>query len=173
MDVWEPRRSIGYPKLALRAVVWTSERVLCGTERGEVVEVNPAQHASPVMVCQGHPAHKGELWGLACHPTALVFASASEDKTVHVWDMKTHAVVASAQLPEQARAAAFSADGGHLAVGMKKGRLVVLDAEHALASVVTVAKRKEVRLLSASVGIRCAHSNYVVIIGGMFSNLCG
>ena len=39
------------------------------------------------MLVQGHG--EGELWGLATHPTTQQFVTASDDKTVRIWDLKT------------------------------------------------------------------------------------
>lgn len=36
-----------------------------------------------------HGHGEGELWGLAVHPAALSFVTASEDKTVRLWDLST------------------------------------------------------------------------------------
>jgi len=37
------------------------------------------------LVC-GHS--EGALWGLACHPTSMLCCTASEDKSVRIWDLK-------------------------------------------------------------------------------------
>lgn len=36
-----------------------------------------------------HGHGEGELWGLAVHPAALSFVTASEDKTVRLWNLST------------------------------------------------------------------------------------
>lgn len=51
----------------------------------------------PVVLCQGHPA-VGELWGLACHPSRPLFVTASEDKSVCVWNMETKQLEARQQV---------------------------------------------------------------------------
>jgi WD40 repeat protein len=62
------------------------------------------------------------------HPTALTFITASDDKTVRLWDLNTKAMVCQKQLDHSARSADFSPDGAHVAVGMKNGEFLVLSA---------------------------------------------
>ena len=50
-----------------------------------------------MVLCQGHPA-VGELWGLACHPSRPLFVTASEDKSVCVWNMETKQLEARQQV---------------------------------------------------------------------------
>lgn len=38
------------------------------------------------MLLSGHG--EGEIWGLAMHPAKLLFVTASEDKTVRLWDLE-------------------------------------------------------------------------------------
>ena len=37
------------------------------------------------VLLEGHS--EGELWGLAAHPSTHTFVTASDDKTVRVWDI--------------------------------------------------------------------------------------
>ncbi len=52
----------------------------------------------------------------------------SDDKTVRLWDMQHHRLVCWASVPAEARSAAFSCDGNHVAVGLKNGQFVVLSS---------------------------------------------
>lgn len=90
---------------------------------------------------RGHAT--GELWGLAAHPTKLQFATAGDDGTVRLWDAPTRSLLSlhqveslvapsnskqDVQLRRQLRALAFSSDGGHLAVGISDGCVLVLSS---------------------------------------------
>jgi microtubule-associated protein-like 6 len=96
---------------------------------------------APTVLNQGHPA-VGELWGLACHPFRPYFVTASEDKSLCVWNMETKALESRQQLPGEARSAAFSPDGQHIAVGLKGGTFVVCD--RTLEPLIKVTRRKHV-----------------------------
>lgn len=114
---------IGYEGISVRSVYWDGERIVCGTEDGEIIEVD-YHRKTPEIVMQGHA--EGELWGLAAHPSQPVFVTASDDKSVRLWNMDTHDLIAMSKLKYDARSAAFSHSGTEVAVGMKGGRFVVL-----------------------------------------------
>lgn len=80
-----------------------------------------------VVHVRGHT--KGEVWGLAVHPSQLQFATAGDDGSVRLWDAPTRSALMMYRweppLP-QLRALAFSSDGNHLAVGTSDGRVRIL-----------------------------------------------
>lgn len=121
--------------------------IACGTALGEVLELNVEQNEDgtyttiPTVLNQGHPA-VGELWGLACHPSREYFVTASEDKTLCAWNIETKALEGRLQLPDEARSAAFSPDGQHIAVGLKRGTFVVCD--RTMEPIIKVSRRKHV-----------------------------
>lgn len=59
-------------------------QVLIGTSEGTVYEAVVGKSCTALV--QGHG--QGELWGVDVHPTKLVVATASDDKTARLWDMK-------------------------------------------------------------------------------------
>ena len=73
---------------------------------------------------------EGELWGLATHPSKPYCITASDDGTVRVWDTETHKMTKICPLKKPVRCVGFSHNGGAIAVGMKDGGFVVLDADN-------------------------------------------
>ena len=59
-------------------------KILVGTKDSQFLEINEKTGETKVITC-GHG--EGELWGLAVHPTAERFVTASEDGTVRMWDI--------------------------------------------------------------------------------------
>ena len=57
---------------------------MVGTKDSNFVEINEKTGSANVLTC-GHG--EGELWGLATHPSAEKFATASDDGTVRLWDI--------------------------------------------------------------------------------------
>ena len=55
-----------------------------GTKESEFIEINEKSGERRMITC-GHG--EGELWGLATHPTANKFVTASEDGSVRLWDV--------------------------------------------------------------------------------------
>ena len=81
----------------------------------------------PRMIMHGHA--DGELWGLATHPTQPIFITASDDKSIRTWNMKTCDLIEMAVLESAARSAAFSADGEEVAIGLKGGKFLIVSTK--------------------------------------------
>ncbi|KAL5463172.1 hypothetical protein EMCRGX_G032049 [Ephydatia muelleri] len=107
----------------VRSVCRTKGKVLVGTENGEVLEVDE-KNGSVQALIRGHM--EGELWGLATSPTDQVFVSASDDRTVRLWDIASKTLLRLQKLDHPIRSADFSPDGSMVAVGMTNGEFVLL-----------------------------------------------
>ena len=81
-----------------------------------------------VCVCNAHA--EGELWALAPSPNdPNVFATASDDYTVRIWDMKDNKQTKMTLLEHRIRSCSFNKDSTSLACGLSDGTLVVLKTE--------------------------------------------
>uniref|UniRef100_A0A1I8HE55 HELP domain-containing protein n=2 Tax=Macrostomum lignano TaxID=282301 RepID=A0A1I8HE55_9PLAT len=98
--------------------------VLVGTTRNCILQGSFNLDFSPIV-----EGHVEELWGLACHPSQLQFATCAYDKWIYLWDALTHQVVWSKELNDPAHCACFHPSGETLAVGCQTGRWYVLDAQ--------------------------------------------
>ena len=75
---------------------------------------------------------EGEIWGCAVHPSKSQFATVSDDKSLRVWEYggsKGHRMVGHKALKQAGRCVDYSPDGKVLAVGLKDGSFVVINAE--------------------------------------------
>ena len=93
-------------------------RVLVGTHGSEILELsaNDGSDANAGPLVRGHC--KGELWGLAVHPTKPQFCTVGDDKTLRVFDIATRKLIRFKEMDSMARACAYSPDGKQIAVGL-------------------------------------------------------
>ncbi|XP_023587448.1 echinoderm microtubule-associated protein-like 5 isoform X1 [Trichechus manatus latirostris] len=130
----------GYKGLSVRSVCWRGDHILVGTQDSEIFEIVVHERNKPFLIMQGHC--EGELWALAVHPTKPLAVTGSDDRSVRIWSLVDHALIARCNMEEPIRCAAVNADGIHLALGMKDGSFTVLRVRD-MTEVVHIKDRKE------------------------------
>ncbi|DBA04109.1 TPA: hypothetical protein N0F65_004217 [Lagenidium giganteum] len=130
--------SIPLMSYVINSVCARDGRVLISTAAAEICEIVPdAQNTPQAQLLRADcPYHldihirghcKGELWGLAAHPTKMQFATAGDDGTIRLWDAPARQLLAMYRWGNvRARAIAFSSEGNHVAVGSIDGKMVIL-----------------------------------------------
>jgi microtubule-associated protein-like 6 len=128
-------------KYNLRSLDWDKGKILVGTKSSEIFEITySGENSQAQLLIEGHG--EGELWGLGVHPTKRIFATASDDKLVKVWDGATHTCMLTIPVKFEARSCGFSPDGNSLAVGYINGSFSIFDAKDGR-EIVTKKERKE------------------------------
>ncbi|KAI0227896.1 Echinoderm microtubule-associated protein-like 6 [Lamellibrachia satsuma] len=112
----------GQPVEVVKSVCRHKGKILVGTKGSELIEVHEKTGENHLLSC-GHG--EGELWGLATHPSADRFITASEDGTVRSWDVINKRMVHKLTIGA-ARSADISPDGEMVAVGLKNGGIAIL-----------------------------------------------
>ncbi|XP_041920805.1 echinoderm microtubule-associated protein-like 6 isoform X3 [Alosa alosa] len=131
----------GYKGLSIRSVCWRADRLLAGTQDSEIFEVMVRDRDKPLLIMQGHS--EGELWALDIHPKKPLAVTGSDDRSVRLWSLVDHALIARCNMEEAVRSVSFSSDGSQLALGMKDGSFTVLRVRD-MTEVVHIKDRKEV-----------------------------
>ncbi|XP_028844275.1 echinoderm microtubule-associated protein-like 6 isoform X1 [Denticeps clupeoides] len=131
----------GYKGMSIRSVCWNADRILAGTQDSEIFEVMVRDRDKPLLIMQGHC--EGELWALDVHPKKPLVVTGSDDRSVRLWSLADHALIARCNMEEAVRSVAFSNDGSQLALGMKDGSFTVLRVRD-MTEVVHIKDRKEV-----------------------------
>ncbi|MEQ2210696.1 hypothetical protein XENOCAPTIV_017844 [Xenoophorus captivus] len=90
---------------------------------------------------QGHS--EGELWALDLHPKQPVAVTGSDDRSVRLWSLMDHTLLARCNMEESVRSVSFNNDGSQLALGMRDGSFTVLRVRD-MTEVVHIKDRKEV-----------------------------
>mmetsp|Transcript_43623 Transcript_43623/g.70852 ORF Transcript_43623/g.70852 Transcript_43623/m.70852 type:complete len:523 (+) Transcript_43623:877-2445(+) len=112
--------------------------IVAGFASSVLVEVDTTKGDAVTLLNQGHSAsntqagrpadYQGEVWGLGVHPSQPVFATAGDDKTLRLYDLKTHKLLCIRGLPAAGRSLAFSPDASSIAVGLIDGRMLIVDS---------------------------------------------
>ncbi|PWA28193.1 hypothetical protein CCH79_00020518, partial [Gambusia affinis] len=131
----------GYKGLSVRSVCWKADRILAGTQDSEIFEVMVRDRDKPVLLMQGHS--EGELWALDVHPKQPVAVTGSDDRSVRLWSLPDHTLLARCNMEESVRSVSFNNDGSQLALGMRDGSFTVLRVRD-MTEVVHIKDRKEV-----------------------------
>ncbi|PAA85883.1 hypothetical protein BOX15_Mlig016715g1 [Macrostomum lignano] len=119
----------------IKSVCRVRGKILVGTKESEIIEVGEKDGAL-TQVARGHG--EGELWGLAVHPGARQFATASDDGTCRIWDIGKKTMLHKLH-SGPARSVAFSQNGEMLAAGLKNGSVLLLNT----ASLKLIGKRRD------------------------------
>lgn len=115
-------------EIIIRSIHFYNNHLIVGTQSSEIFQININDPTSVECICNGHS--EGELWSLAVSSIDKnIFATASDDKTVRVWDLKENKLLKIAQLEKRIRSCSFSLDGKSLACGLSDGTLVILKIE--------------------------------------------
>ena len=135
MDISEDLDGDGKPdsgslNVAIMSVQIIEKRILIGTKGCDIYEAvmptTPNESHTINRVTWGH--FRGELWGLTVHPSRDEFATCGDDKTIRIWSIRTKEQLTMRQIPEVARALAYSSTGEIIAVGMSNGSAALLES---------------------------------------------
>ncbi|XP_012868821.1 PREDICTED: echinoderm microtubule-associated protein-like 5 [Dipodomys ordii] len=153
----------GYKGLSVRSVCWRGDHILVGTQDSEIFEIVVHERNKPFLIMQGHC--EGELWALAIHPTKPLAVTGSDDRSVRIWSLVDHALIARCNMEEPIRCAAINVDGIHLALGMKDGSFTVLRVRYIF--VIGAKFRKYIGHSAHVTNVRWSHDyQWVISIGG-------
>lgn len=118
---------VGNP--GIRSLDFKNGKILVGTRGSEVVVVDKKGKLLEKVV-QGHSPQQSstyaEVWGLTCHPTKQIFASAGSDGTVKVWD-EFGLVKSSKKMNSDITAISFGNQEEFIACGDRAGHCYLID----------------------------------------------
>eukprot|EP01042_Synura_sphagnicola_P000320 gene320-331_t len=112
----------------VQAIAVKDDKLVVGTKASEIFEINTLS-GEMFRLVEGHYEERGELWGLAVHPSKNHFVTAGDDCMVRIWDAKNRVPLSAVSVGQKCRAVAYSHDGIQIAVGSQNGHLKVLSAD--------------------------------------------
>eukprot|EP01119_Soliformovum_irregulare_P013844 TRINITY_DN3722_c0_g1_i1.p1 TRINITY_DN3722_c0_g1~~TRINITY_DN3722_c0_g1_i1.p1 ORF type:complete len:1927 (-),score=428.61 TRINITY_DN3722_c0_g1_i1:16-5796(-) len=138
---FKPEATVSLGRYNLRSISYSHGKILLGTKTSDILEVSGnLKNPNKRLLIEGHA--EGELWGLGMHPSLNMFVTASDDKTIKIWDGHLHKCLLTIPAKTEARSCTFSVDGNFIAVGFLNGSVSVYSSKEGK-EVVTLQQRKE------------------------------
>ncbi len=95
-----------------------ARKILYGTSAGEIAEIDFESAADMNKGPLVHSHFRDGLKSLMAHPIRQECLTAGEDKTLRVWNLKTHKLMTQIILPDVCRAAAYAPNGQIIVAGL-------------------------------------------------------
>ncbi|ESN91898.1 hypothetical protein HELRODRAFT_181954 [Helobdella robusta] len=117
--------------MTIRSLYQRQQQILIGTKDSEIIQLSSIrggagdEEVRQEVVMEGHK--EGELWGLDV--TKGFFATASDDKTVRIWELSSRMSVRKRSMEEGMRSCSFNHDASLLAVGMLNGSVALINTK--------------------------------------------
>ena len=115
---------INMKSVCVKSVSRIRGSILVGLACNEIWLLNEkSATGQPLMTGHGD----GELWGLSVHPKEpTIFATASHDNSVRLWDVSKKTQVGRIQCPSGCQSCIISPNGRFIAVGLTNGQLLIV-----------------------------------------------
>jgi len=136
-----------------------NRKIMYGTTAGEIGEIAIENGANinegTNLLVNGH--FRDELHAVSSNPVRQECVTAGDDKTLRIWDLETHSMKTMIELPDNARAVAFSPNGQTIVAGLggaligscrrnlalNNGRIVVVSYLQGVLNIVHTSKNAE------------------------------
>lgn len=116
--------------IGIKSIDSFNKKLLVGTSGSDLFVVDDFDNKSAIKnkkhVLTGH--FRGELWGLAVHPSEQFFVSVGDDAVARLFDVFERKCLRSIKLPEKCRAVAMSHSGSKIVFAGYNGKLYMYNA---------------------------------------------